>query len=89
MIFAKLIVHIYEERQGDPNAECFAKEDRESLQESVQELRERIQQRRMSTHFLRAVNVMQRLLQKYLSELPKASPEQQAFQFFYDTVKIL
>lgn len=40
---------------------------------SVNELKNRIALRKIGSHFLRAINVLQRLIEKYLKEVQKIS----------------
>lgn len=48
----------------------------QELEESIAGLKQRITQRRISSHFLRAINVLQRLIEKYLTEVQNAQGNQ-------------
>eukprot|EP00347_Sterkiella_histriomuscorum_P022730 403337377 len=51
------------------------RKDWQMLQENVQSLRMRISQKRIGSHFLRAVNVLQRLIEKYIHEVDKINQQ--------------
>ena len=47
---------------------------------AVKDILVRIKERRIGTHFLRAINVLQRLIEKYLKEVQKLSYSEQGLQ---------
>lgn len=81
-IFAKIISQLNEggiipefnEASNDGDG-VITREEWEVLAEAIEELKQRIAQKKIGSHLLRAVNVLQRLIEKYLFESEKLAKQ--------------
>lgn len=51
-------------------------EDQKELEVSIKNLQARINEKKIGSHFLRAINVLQRLIEKYLREVKRMMEDQ-------------